>query len=145
MKELKIAALILAAGHGVRMNSALPKVMHAIGGRAMIAHVIDATIALSPERVAVVIGDHSPEIGEFAKTVRADIAVAIQSPPKGTAHAVMQALPALSGFAGAVLVLYADTPLVTPVTLTALTQEIAAGAAVAVLGSHRKSPAHTED
>ena len=108
------AAVIMAAGHGTRMKSALPKVMHGIGGRAMIAHVIDATAALSPARMAVVIGDHAPQVGDFAKSVRSEIAIAVQAPPQGTAHAVMQALPALDGFSGAVLVLYADTPLVTP-------------------------------
>jgi bifunctional UDP-N-acetylglucosamine pyrophosphorylase/glucosamine-1-phosphate N-acetyltransferase len=134
MKEQKTAAVILAAGHGTRMKSALPKVMHQIGGRAMIAHVIDAAAALTPERMAVVIGDHAPAVGEFAKSVDPKIAVAVQSPPKGTGHAVMQALPALQGFSGAVLVLYADTPLVRPETLRALAGEIAKGAAVAVLG-----------
>jgi bifunctional UDP-N-acetylglucosamine pyrophosphorylase/glucosamine-1-phosphate N-acetyltransferase len=134
MKEQKTAAVILAAGHGTRMKSALPKVMHQIGGRAMIAHVIDAAAALTPERMAVVIGDHAPAVGEFAKSVDPKIAVAVQSPPKGTGHAVMQALPALQGFSGAVLVLYADTPLVRPETLRTLAGEIAKGAAVAVLG-----------
>ena len=140
MKEPNIAAIILAAGHGTRMKSATPKVMHEIGGRAMIAHVIDAASALNPERIAVVIGDHSPQVGAFAKTVRADIAVAVQSPPQGTAHAVMQALPAIEGFFGAVLVLYADTPLVTEETLRALAGEIAGGAKVAVLGFSPAEP-----
>jgi len=134
MSKLKTAAVILAAGHGTRMKSALPKVMHPIGGRAMIAHVIDAAAALKPERMAVVIGDHSPQVGDYAQTIRADITVAIQAPPQGTGHAVMQARPALAGFSGAVLILYADTPLVTPETLKALVSEVAKGAAVAVLG-----------
>ncbi|PQA89650.1 bifunctional UDP-N-acetylglucosamine diphosphorylase/glucosamine-1-phosphate N-acetyltransferase GlmU [Hyphococcus luteus] len=140
MTDLKTAAVILAAGHGTRMKSALPKVMHEIGGRAMIAHVIDGAAALAPERMAVVIGDHAPEVGDFARTVRGDIAVAVQAPPQGTAHAVMQALPALKGFSGAVLVLYADTPLVTPQTLQALAGEIENGAAVAVLGFTPEEP-----
>lgn len=134
MKDVKTATVILAAGHGTRMKSALPKVMHEIGGRAMIAHVIDASAALTPDRVAVVIGNHAPEIGNFAQSIDPTISVAVQSPPQGTGHAVMQAMPALDGFSGAVLVLYADTPLVTPPTLRALANEIANGAAVAVLG-----------
>ncbi len=140
MTELKTSAVILAAGHGTRMKSALPKVMHEIGGRAMIAHVIDGAAALSPERMAVVVGDHSPQVGDFAKTLRAGVEVAVQAPPQGTAHAVMQALPALQGFSGAVLVLYADTPLVTPQTLKDLASEIANGAAVAVLGFSPAEP-----
>lgn len=140
MTDLKTAAVILAAGHGTRMKSALPKVMHKIGGRAMIAHLIDAAADLAPERMSVVIGDHSPQVGDFSKIIRPGIKVAIQSPPQGTAHAVMQALPALDGFSGAVLVLYADTPLVTPATLRALAGEIAKGAAVAVLGFTPEEP-----
>ncbi len=140
MTKLKTAAIILAAGHGTRMKSALPKVMHEIGGRAMIAHVMDAASALAPERMAVVIGDHAPEVGKFAQTVHDKVAVAIQSPPQGTGHAVMQALPALEGFSGAALVLYADTPLVTPETLATLADEIAKGAAVAVLGFSPDNP-----
>ncbi len=140
MKELKTAAVILAAGHGTRMKSALPKVMHEIGGRAMIAHVIDSAAALSPDRMTVVIGDHAPQVGEFAKSVRTDISVAVQAPPQGTGHAVIQALPSLNGFAGAVLVLYADTPLVTTATLRALAAEVAKGAAVCVLGFTPETP-----
>ncbi len=140
MTELKTAAVILAAGHGTRMKSSRPKVMHEIGGRAMIAHVIDAAAELAPERMAVVIGDHAPAVGDFAKSIHDDIAVAIQSPPQGTAHAVMQALPALDGFSGAVLVLYADTPLVRPQTLKSLVKEVERGAAVAVLGFTPETP-----
>ncbi len=134
MTNTGIAAIILAAGHGTRMKSARPKVLHEIGAKAMIGHVMDAARALAPERMAVVIGDHAPAVGEFAKSLDPKITIAIQSPPKGTAHAVEQTLPALDGFSGAVLVLYADTPLVTPETLRNLTEEIANGAAVAVLG-----------
>jgi len=129
-----IAAVILAAGHGTRMKSARPKVMHEIGGRAMIAHVIAAVNALSPKRIIVVIGDRAPEVGDFAASIDAKISVAVQSPPQGTAHAVMQAIPLLDDFRGAVIVLYADTPLVTPQTLRALSAAITAGASVAVLG-----------
>lgn len=134
MKDVKTAAVILAAGHGTRMKSALPKVMHEIGGRAMIAHVIDGANGLSPDVMTVVIGDHAPEVGAFAKSVDSKISVAVQTPPQGTAHAVLQAMPSLESFSGAVIVLYADTPLVTPDTLRALASKITEGAAVAVLG-----------
>ena len=134
MTNTGIAAIILAAGQGKRMRSTRSKVLHEIGGKPMIAHVMDAARALAPDRIALVIGDHAPAVGEYAKSLEPKITVAVQSPPKGTAHAVEQAVPALSGFSGAVLVLYADTPLVTPATIRRLTEEIAHGAAVAVLG-----------
>lgn len=140
MPHPPIAAVILAAGHGTRMKSEKAKVLHEIGGRAMIAHVIDAASALQPQRMAVVIGDHAPEVGEFAKAIDDRITTAVQAPPKGTAHAVEQALPALEGFSGAALVLYADTPLVRQETMRALTKQIDDGAAVAVLGFTPKEP-----
>ncbi len=134
MNKRAIAAVILAAGHGTRMKSATPKVLHAIGGRSMLAHVMASAAALAPARLAVVIGDHSPSVGEAARSLRADVAVAVQAPPRGTGDAVRKALPALDGFAGVVLVLYADTPLVTAETLSALAAKVEAGSAVAVLG-----------
>lgn len=134
MNKRSVAAVILAAGHGTRMKSSTPKVLHAVGGRSMLAHVMAAAEALAPARLAVVIGAQAPIVGEAAKAIRADVAVAVQNPPRGTGDAVKQAMPALKGFSGVVLVLYADTPLVTPETLRALAGEIEKGAAVAVLG-----------
>ena len=141
MTKTGIAAIILAAGHGTRMKSARPKVLHEIGGKPMIAHVIDAARALAPECMAVVIGNQAPEVGDFAKSFDSTISIAVQAPPKGTAHAVEQAMPAIERFNGAALVLYADTPLVTPETLRMLSNEIADGAAVAVLGFTPDDPA----
>ena len=135
-----IAAIVLAAGHGSRMQSAKAKVLHEIGGRAMIAHVLAAAQSLAPARLAVVIGDHAPEVGDFARSIAADTFVAVQAPPKGTAHAVEQALPALDDFSGPVLLLYADTPLVRPETMRALASEIDKGAAVAALGFTPDAP-----
>lgn len=140
MSTVDTAAVILAAGHGTRMRSALPKVMHPIGGKAMIAHVISAARALSPKKTVVVIGDHAPEVGDFARTIDDSIGVAVQAPPQGTGHAVIQAMPQLDDFNGAVIILYADTPLVTPQTLEHLVSEVAAGAAVSVLGFTPQDP-----
>ena len=140
MPNLDTAAVILAAGHGTRMKSGKAKVLHEIGARPMIAHVIDAARALEPKRMAVVIGEHAPEVGDAATTIDASITTAVQAPPQGTAHAVAQALPALEGFDGAALVLYADTPLVRPETLRALAAKVADGAAVAVLGFTPDAP-----
>jgi bifunctional UDP-N-acetylglucosamine pyrophosphorylase/glucosamine-1-phosphate N-acetyltransferase len=134
MKTIKTAAVILAAGHGTRMKSATPKVLHAIGGRSMLAHAMAAAQALEPLRIAVVIGDHAPQVGDAARAIRPDVNVFVQAPPQGTGDAARKATPMLEGFDGAVLILYADTPLVTPSTLAALAQKIADGAAVAVLG-----------
>lgn len=128
------AVVILAAGQGTRMRSAKTKVLHEIGGLAMLGHVMNAANALSAPRMAVVIGDHAPETGEYAASRDAEIGVYTQSPPRGTADAVMQALPIIDDFEGAVLVLYADTPLITPAILKQLAECVHGGASVAVLG-----------
>jgi len=140
MNKRATAAVILAAGQGTRMRSSTPKVLHPVGGRSMLAHVIAAAEALAPERLAVVIGSQAPEVGEAAKAIRADISVAVQDPPRGTGDAVKRAQPALAGFSGTVLVLYADTPLVAPSTLAALATRVDAGAAVAALGFRPADP-----
>lgn len=132
--DINIAAVILAAGHGSRMKSKTPKVLHEIGGRALLGHVIDTAKSLNPQKMAVVIGDHAPQTGDYALACDGNISVAIQSPPRGTGDAVKQAIPAISDFSGAVIVLYADTPLVTANTLNALIEKLAEGAIVAVLG-----------
>lgn len=140
MNRPAVAAVILAAGRGTRMKSRTPKVLHEIGGRSMLAHAIATASALAPQRLAVVIGDQAPAVGDAAREARADIAVAVQAPPRGTGDAVAKATPALSGFSGVVVILYADTPLVEPATLSALIDKVAAGAALAVLGFSPEDP-----
>lgn len=121
------------------MKSAKAKVLHEVGGKPMLAHVLEAARSLAPERVCVVIGDHSPEVGEAARAFWPDAEIAVQAPPRGTGDAVMKALPALEGFSGLVLILYADTPLIMPETLRALA-DAAAGAPGAVLGFRAFDP-----
>lgn len=140
MNTRPLAVAILAAGHGTRMKSTTPKVLHEIGGRSMLAHVIASAATLGAERVAVIIGDHAPEVGEAAKKIRTDISIGVQAPPRGTGDAVKKALPALDGFSGTVLILYADTPLVESETLSRLAAKVSDGAAVAVLGFQADDP-----
>jgi bifunctional UDP-N-acetylglucosamine pyrophosphorylase/glucosamine-1-phosphate N-acetyltransferase len=140
MNKPSVAAVILAAGHGVRMKSTTPKVLHKVGGRSMLAHAMAAAESLAPSRLAVVIGDHAPGVGEAARAERESVAVAVQAPPRGTGDAVKKAMPALDGFSGVVVVLYADTPLVTAETLRALIDKVSDGAAVAVLGFRPGDP-----
>jgi len=110
------AAIILAAGQGTRMKSPLPKVLHPVGARAMLDHAIDAAEALGCERIVVVVGAHSPEVrAHVEKRLGAD-SIAVQDPPLGTGHAVLQAMPAVPDTAQ-VLVLYGDVPLIRAQTL----------------------------
>jgi bifunctional UDP-N-acetylglucosamine pyrophosphorylase/glucosamine-1-phosphate N-acetyltransferase len=113
MSKRKTAVVVLAAGLGTRMKSARPKVMHAIAGRPMIGHVLATVAALDPDQVVVVIG---AEMDGVAKAVAPHPTV-IQNPRLGTGHAVLAARPVLDGFAGDVLVVYGDTPLVSAETL----------------------------
>ncbi|MDP6516826.1 MAG: bifunctional UDP-N-acetylglucosamine diphosphorylase/glucosamine-1-phosphate N-acetyltransferase GlmU [Alphaproteobacteria bacterium] len=127
-----IAAVVLAAGKGTRMKSDLPKVLHPLAGRAMIDHLLDTLAALSPGRVVVVIGPGMESVGEAV----APHACVIQDLQHGTGHAVAQARAALADFAGDVMVLYGDTPLITADTLHGMVarRRAADSPAVVVLG-----------
>ncbi len=109
--------VILAAGQGKRMHSDLPKVLHAIAGKPMLAHVIDAARQLSPARIVVVYGHGGERVREALAAD--DLVWARQEPQLGTGHAVLQALPHLDP-AQPTLVLYGDVPLTRVATLRAL-------------------------
>jgi bifunctional UDP-N-acetylglucosamine pyrophosphorylase/glucosamine-1-phosphate N-acetyltransferase len=103
-----LAVVILAAGKGTRMKSALPKVMHKVAGRPMINWVIERAESLNPEKIIVVI---APDMDEVAATV-APHKVAIQKQQNGTGDAVKPAMELLAGFDGKVLILLGDEPFV---------------------------------
>ena len=136
----KKAAVILAAGQGTRMKSPLPKVLHRIGGRSMLDRAIDAAHDAGCERIVVVVGNHSPQVRQAAeKRVGADN-IAVQDPPKGTAHAVNAAKDVLKDFDGLVLVTYADSPLMSARVLKPVLDR-AAEAGLAVMGFEAADPA----
>ena len=103
-------AVILAAGKGTRMKSALPKVLHAVGGKSMLRHVMTAAEQAGAKRMLVVVGfggdKVQAEIGAAAEFV-------LQAEQLGTGHAMMQVQPVLAGFSGTILLLCGDTPLLT--------------------------------
>jgi bifunctional UDP-N-acetylglucosamine pyrophosphorylase/glucosamine-1-phosphate N-acetyltransferase len=134
------AAVILAAGQGTRMKSPLPKVLHAIGQRAMLDHAIDAAETLGCERIVVVVGTHSPAVGERVRARLGEGAVAVQDPPLGTGHAVLAAREALAGFDGDVVVSFADCPLLQAADIAPLFELRAQGADLAVLGFEAADP-----
>jgi bifunctional UDP-N-acetylglucosamine pyrophosphorylase/glucosamine-1-phosphate N-acetyltransferase len=131
------AAVILAAGQGTRMKSPTPKVLHRVGGRAMLDRAIDAAQELGCERIVVVVGVHSPAVGEHVKARLGAGAIAIQDPPLGTGHAV---LAALKDFDGDVVVTYADCPLLSAATIEPLFDLHDTGSGVAVLGFEAADP-----
>lgn len=111
-----LACVILAAGKGTRMKSALSKVMHPLAGRPMLGWLLDTVRALQPDRVVVVTAPDAPDVRAFA----APHDTVIQHERRGTGDAVKAALPALEGFAGDVLILLGDMPLLSAGTLRAL-------------------------
>ncbi|MBM7332165.1 MAG: bifunctional UDP-N-acetylglucosamine diphosphorylase/glucosamine-1-phosphate N-acetyltransferase GlmU [Alcanivorax sp.] len=110
---MTLAVVILAAGKGTRMKSALPKVLHPIAGRPMVQHVVDAAAALSPANTVLVYGHGGERVREAVSGER--LRWAEQAEQLGTGHAVAQALPHLNE--DVVLVLYGDVPLIRPETL----------------------------
>jgi bifunctional UDP-N-acetylglucosamine pyrophosphorylase/glucosamine-1-phosphate N-acetyltransferase len=112
-----LAAVVLAAGKGTRMNSSRHKVLHPIAGRPMIEHLLASLAELAPVRTVVVVGDGREQL-EAQLGGRADLVV--QEPQLGTGHAVRQAEAALKDFEGDVLVLYADVPFVRAETMRAM-------------------------
>ena len=138
MIETPFAALILAAGKGTRMRSNQPKVLHQVANRPMIAHVLTALAPLAPARTMVVV---APDMDDVANSV-APAETVVQRQQLGTAHAVLAAREQLAGFAGDVLILYGDVPLVTTATLARLLAERrrAPEAAAAVIGMRPADP-----
>jgi len=135
-----LAAVILAAGKGTRMRSDTHKVLHSIGSRPMLMHLIASLDTLSPERRVVVVGDKAEQL----RTVLAetDVRLAVQDPQLGTGHAVLQAADALEGFEGTVLILFGDVPLLSAGSMQRLVEAVAPldGPAIAVLGFQPANP-----
>ncbi len=127
--------VILAAGEGKRMKSALPKVLQPVAGRPMLAHVVATARALSPAAIHVVHG-HGGDQVRAAFAGDGDLSWVEQARQLGTGHAVQQALPAIPA-GSRVLVLYGDVPLITADTLRRL---LASPGALAVLGAELDDP-----
>jgi bifunctional UDP-N-acetylglucosamine pyrophosphorylase/glucosamine-1-phosphate N-acetyltransferase len=111
--------VILAAGKGTRMESDLPKVLHPLGGAPLLFHAMSAAVPLEAARVIVVAGHDADAVGQAARQCLPEAEVVVQAPQLGTGHAVAQTLDSLPR-AGDVVVLYGDTPFLSPQTLTAL-------------------------
>ena len=136
------SVVILAAGKGTRMRSKLHKVLHKVAGHPMLLHLLDTVDALGATRRVVVVGDGREQV-EAALKGR-DVAVAVQEPQHGTAHAVQQARDALADFDGNVLILYGDTPFVEAATLEEMLERLDGddGPAAIVLASSPADPMH---
>jgi bifunctional UDP-N-acetylglucosamine pyrophosphorylase/glucosamine-1-phosphate N-acetyltransferase len=133
-------AIVLAAGEGTRMRSAHPKVLHAIAGRSLLAHVLAAVRGAGIDRTAVVVGPDSDAVADEARHALPKAEVFVQAERRGTAHAVLAARGALERGADDILVIFGDTPLISSETLKAMRGAIAHGASIAVLGFRPADP-----
>ena len=115
---MALNVVIMAAGKGTRMKSALPKVLHRLGGKSLLQHVLDAAALLGPARTIVITGHGAAEV-EAAAAPSGAMFVR-QMPQLGTGHAIQQVVPVLPDANGTTLVLYGDVPLIRPATADAL-------------------------
>jgi bifunctional UDP-N-acetylglucosamine pyrophosphorylase/glucosamine-1-phosphate N-acetyltransferase len=129
------AAILLAAGQGTRMKSALPKTLHPLAGRPMVRHLL-AAVEQAFDRAVVVVGPDMPALEAAA----APHPTVVQTERLGTGHAALQAMPLLEGFAGDVAVLYADNALISAATMRRL-REARAEAGLALLAMRPADPA----
>lgn len=129
-----LTVVVLAAGGGTRMRSKTMKVLHRIGGRSMIGHVLTAVRETGPQRVVAVVGHQREQVGPHIAELMPEAVLAVQEQQHGTGHAVRVALEAVEALEGTVLVAYGDTPLLQGDSLRAFaTDHEAAQRAVSIL------------
>jgi bifunctional UDP-N-acetylglucosamine pyrophosphorylase/glucosamine-1-phosphate N-acetyltransferase len=132
--------VVLAAGEGTRMRSAIPKVLHPVAGQSLLAHVLDAAPKGAGAGLAVVIGPDHQAVADEVLRARGDAKTFIQRERLGTAHAVLAAREAVARGADDLLVVFGDTPLISAATFARLRAPLAKGAALAVLGFRAADP-----
>ncbi|OUL35115.1 UDP-N-acetylglucosamine diphosphorylase/glucosamine-1-phosphate N-acetyltransferase [Nostoc sp. T09] len=116
-----VVVAILAAGRGTRMKSQLPKVLHSLGGRSLVQRVINSVEPLSPSRRLVIVGYQAEEVKTAMQSIP-DLEFVEQTVQQGTGHAIQQLLPHLEDYAGDLIVLNGDVPLLSTQTLKNLWQ-----------------------
>lgn len=140
MSQRSCLTIILAAGEGTRMKSAMPKVLHEIAGLPMVAHVAKAAIAAGGSDVAIVVGVGGDAVRKAVTPFAPDAETFEQVERLGTAHAVLAARAAIARGYDDVLVMFGDTPLIAPAPLAAARRLVANGNAVAVIGFRTDAP-----
>jgi bifunctional UDP-N-acetylglucosamine pyrophosphorylase / glucosamine-1-phosphate N-acetyltransferase len=135
-----LAVVVLAAGMGTRMKSAIPKVLHKVAGRSLLGHVLHATQNLNAAKVVVVHGPGHDEVKKASTKIMPGCLFVEQTERKGTGHAVLMAENALQDFNGTVLVLCGDVPLIQPHTLQDLLAKRNEKHPMAVLGFNAVNP-----
>jgi bifunctional UDP-N-acetylglucosamine pyrophosphorylase/glucosamine-1-phosphate N-acetyltransferase len=135
----ELLSIILAAGEGTRMKSSIPKVLHPVGGLPVVSHVLRAAKAAG-STIAVVVGPNHDAVEAAVTRFEAGAHISRQDERRGTAHAVQQAREAFEAAEGHVLVLYADTPLVSGETISRIVSRLDEGADIVVVGFRPDNP-----
>ncbi len=135
-----LSVVILAAGMGTRMKSAMPKVLHKAANRSLLGHTLSVSMELNPVRTVIVHGPDMDNVKKEAIKFVADATFAQQTERKGTGHAVLSAKAAMLGFSGIVLVLYGDVPMIQANSLRKLVARLAEKQPLAVLGFTTDNP-----
>ena len=120
MQRVSLAVLILAAGRGKRMRSALPKVVHPLGCRPLMSYVLDTVFLLNPDRVLTIVGHEANSVSKTFSNPKLEFVR--QGQLLGTGHAVLQTRDILKGFSGNVLVLCGDMPFIRAETLNIIVE-----------------------
>jgi bifunctional UDP-N-acetylglucosamine pyrophosphorylase / glucosamine-1-phosphate N-acetyltransferase len=132
--------VVLAAGEGTRMRSAVPKVLHPVAGESLLAHVLAAAPKGAGAALAVVVGPDHADVAREAARARPDVLTFVQRERLGTAHAVLAAREAIARGADDLLIAFGDTPLITAETFSRLRAPLQNDAALAVLGFRAADP-----
>jgi bifunctional UDP-N-acetylglucosamine pyrophosphorylase/glucosamine-1-phosphate N-acetyltransferase len=132
--------IVLAAGEGVRMRSARPKVLHELAGRSMLAHILSTVREGATGDIVVVVGPNGDSVAAEALKVAPEAKIAVQREQRGTADAVLAVRDPIERNYDDILVLYADIPLIEASTLAAMRTELASGAEVVALGFEAADP-----
>jgi bifunctional UDP-N-acetylglucosamine pyrophosphorylase/glucosamine-1-phosphate N-acetyltransferase len=140
MTSQPLLFLVLAAGKGTRMNSATPKVLHKMAGRSLLGHALGLSHEAGATHVGVIIGPHMESVVAETRRQAPQADIFVQREQLGTAHALLAARTALQRHRGDVIVLFADTPLLTAQTVATLCDRLEHGTAVVALGFRAADP-----
>lgn len=142
MTERRLTSIILAAGEGTRMRSMLPKVLHRVAGRAMVAHAVAAAASAGSAHIALVVGPGRDDVAKVGADVAGSAAFSthVQTERRGTAHAVLAARDIVANAKGDIVIAFGDTPLLRSETFAALCAPLATGASVVVAAFEAHDP-----
>ena len=139
---MELAAVILAAGKGTRMNSSIPKVLHQIAGMPMLGHVLKLTKSLKIKNTSVIVGHGSDAVSNFIRINKLNATCINQKEQLGTGNALKCAQESLNTFNGNLIVLYGDVPFIQSSTIVSMLVQLEKGADLSILGFTTPDPAN---